>query len=165
MRRFCLTFAPATFLLLAWAGLASAQFGPMPLRAMPELPADPQQPTAMRMALRVEASPQLAKSRGDLARSVAAKLNAAKIGIFEDRFQHFAQLISPNSNPVVGWQGTLEFIEPLGPGLLVTVRVRACQGHHFDNASLMEQYSIVNGSVKYAGSFMPPPYPRFIAGF
>lgn len=165
MRRSCLTFASTTFLLLAWAGLASAQFGPTPGRAVPELfPADPRL-TAMRMALQVEASPQLAKSRGDLARSVATKLNAAKIGISENRFQHFAQLISPNSNPVVGWHGTLEFIEPLGPGLLVTVRVRACQGQHFDNASLMEQYSIVNGSVKYAGSFLPPPYPRIIAGF
>ena len=170
MRTGLFCFVPMAFLLGIIAVDSSFAQDPVPGGPGPRRMSSPAEESVFfppqpppDFALRVDVDKTLMpKARLKSHQQVADFLGKAQIGVPDDRVAYFKTIIAPNTEPVVGWRGSIVKITPTDEGVVVSLRVHARRGRVLDFAHIIEHYSIVNGQVNYVGSFVPPNQNRII---
>jgi len=115
-------------------------------------------------ALKVDHKLGLLNHQEQLHRQVRDVLNAARIGVPDDRVRYFRDVVPLPNHQVQGWTGAIAAVEPIQNGVAVELEVRAEYGDLHDTATLMERYAIVDGEVHYVGSWVPRNFVRGVFG-
>ena len=87
-------------------------------------------------------------------------MNTLKIGIPQDRIEHFSKAIGPKSPAVFGWTGYVQKVNRTRTGYVVQIRVHAAQEQSFDSFCVVEQYLVHGRNVTYMGSYVPEQMHR-----
>ena len=116
------------------------------------------------LALKVQVNPKVDEDQAPFHKMVADALNNARIGIPDERFQFFSQIIKPDSPAVHGWLGMIDSITSTKSGLLVNVRVYPAQERTINTVAIIERYSIIKGKVVYVGALEPKNQPAVSFG-
>ncbi len=135
--------------------------GPVPYPYQPKRQAQPPPD----YSLKVYFDHRLPEAQKQALQPIKDLFNKAKLGAPEDRIAYFRTVISPQSRLVVGWDGLIHSVKPVKGGTVVELRVSARQEGMHDTVNIMERYSIINGKIKYLGSYVPNDYVRGQIGF
>ncbi len=135
--------------------------GPVPHPKQPTFPVKPPPD----YSLKVYFDHRLPEAQKQALQPIKELFNKAKLGPPEDRIAYFRSVISPEARMVEGWSGLIHSVKKARGGTVVELRIFAKQEGMADTANIMEQYSIINGKIRYIGSFVPNDIPRSQMGF
>jgi len=169
----------AAIILLLLSSLREPVFGQgpfppademLPIQDGPGPVPHPKQPTfSVRpppdYSLKVFIGHRLPEAQKEAWQPIKELFNKARLGAPEDRIAYFRSVISPEARKVVGWSGMIESVKKARGSTVVELRVYAKQEGMHDTANIIERYSIINGKIKYIGSFVPNDFPRVQMGF